>query len=306
MAAEGAFDSAVVLGAGAVGSYLGARLSRVVPTLLVGRAAHVRAIRERGLRLTGLVDERVELDAAEEAPPLGPRSLVLVAVKLRDLEAAAAVLAERARGEVTILCCQNGLDPDARLRRALDDRLRGGLTVLRALTAAGLNLVRPGEVEYWGGGLTFPAAEEARPAVDLFRGAGVEVAVEAEFGRAVWLKFCVNCVVNPLSAILGVRNREVAAPELATLRRAIVDEVARCAADAGVALAADLHEAVDRAISGSNNRNSMLQDVAYGRPTEVDDLNGLVVRLAAERGRDAPACRTVTLLVKFLEGAGER
>ena len=297
----GRLDRAVVLGAGAVGSFLGGRLARVLPTVLVGRADHVAALRRSGLRLSGELDETVRVDAETEMPECGPGALVVVCVKARSLGSAADALAARARAGATILCVLNGLDPDERLRRGLASRGRTELRVLRALTSTGCNFVRPGEVEYWGGGLTFPEGEAARVAAALFAEARVPVSVERDFAAAVWAKLAVNCVANPLSAILGVRNREVAAPELESLRRDVVEEVAACARDAGVELPSDLAARIDRALAGSNNLNSMLQDIERGNPTEIAELNGRVAEMARAAGREAPACRTLARLVEFLE-----
>ncbi|MHC4247819.1 MAG: ketopantoate reductase family protein [Planctomycetota bacterium] len=304
MSAERTFDRALILGAGAVGSFLGARLASVLPTVLVGREEHVAAVEEGSLRLSGELDETVRVNAATELPECGTRSLVVLAVKARSLPAAAADLASRAREGVTVLCVLNGLDPDEMLRRELASRGRADLAVLRALTSAGCNLVRPGEVEYWGGGLTFPDEPAARGAAELFEEAGVPVTLERDFRAEVWKKLAVNCVANPLSAVLGVRNREVVAPELDEVRRSVVEEVRACARDTGVELAPDLALEIDRALAGSNNRNSMLQDIERGNPTEIRELNGRVAEMARSAGRDAPACRTLARLVEFLEERG--
>ncbi|GAG41901.1 unnamed protein product, partial [marine sediment metagenome] len=161
------FDAAFVLGAGAVGSFLGARLSRVLPVTLVGRAAHVDAINRHGLRLTGQLDETVSVGAATELPDVPARALVIVAVKLRAVPEAAELLARRARDDTVILTVQNGLDADERVRRELARCGHAGLVVVRMLTSCGCNLVRPGEVEYWGGGVTSPDSERAAPVADL-------------------------------------------------------------------------------------------------------------------------------------------
>ena len=308
------YDSAIILGAGAVGSFLGARLAGVLPTTLVGRSAHVDTINRAGLRLTGELDETVSVDAATDLPDIPPRALVVVTVKLGGIPETTKGLAARARDDTTVLVTQNGLDPDRRMREELARRGRGSVPlqvrpnggrgavlVVRALTSSGCNLVRPGEVEYWGGGLTFPESGGVAPVADLFRRAGIEVTVESDFERAVWAKFAVNCVANPLSAILNVRNRGVTAPELAGLRLAILDEVRAAAQDSGVTLPEEIGETLDRALAASGNRNSMLQDIAYGRPTEIGELNERGVAMATAAGRGAPANATVSRLVRFLE-----
>jgi len=304
MTGAGPFDRAVVLGAGAVGSFLGARLSRVVPTVLIARAEHAAAINDEGLRLSGDIDETVRVNAATGMPPCDARTLVIVAVKARSIPSAAEALASSAGEGGTVLCVLNGLDPDERLRRELASRGRADVQVLRALTSAGCNLVRPGEVEYWGGGLAFPDGPEARDVAELFKNAGVPVTRERDFAAEVWKKLAVNCVANPLSAVLWVRNREVTAPELAEVRRAVVYEVRSCARDAGVELPDDLASMIDSALARSNNRNSMLQDIERGNPTEIGKLNVRIAEMARAAGRDAPVCRPLARLVEFLESRG--
>lgn len=301
MSANCPFEHAVVLGAGAVGSFLGARLTPVLPTVLVARAEHAEAIRTSGLRFSGELAETVRVEVTEAMGDPLERALVVVAVKLRSIPDAARTLASHARDDSTVLCIQNGLDPDERLRAELASCGRAGLVVRRALTSTGCNLVRPGEVEYWGGGLAFPDTDEARPVARLFDLAGVPVEFAHDFAAEVWKKFAVNCVANPLTALTGARNREIVTGELASLRHAIVEEVRACARDRGVELPADLAVKIDRALSLSNNRNSMLQDLARGRPTEIGDLSGRVVELSQAAGRDAPASRTLGRLVRFLE-----
>jgi len=301
-AAPGAtFRSAVVLGAGAVGSFLGARLSRAVPTALVARGEHAEALRARPLRLSGLADEAVRVAVSTGLADPGERALVVVAVKLTGLVEAARLLAAVVRDDTTVLCIQNGLDPEAVVREELASCTRARPRVLRALVSAGCDLVRAGEVEYWGGGVTLPDSEETRPIAELFSRAGVPVELSRDFSADVWTKFALNCVANPLGAILGARNRELVTEELAPLRRAIVEEVRLCARDAGLELPAELAERIDSALRRSQNRNSMLQDILRGRPTEIDWLNGRVAELARSRGRDAPANRTLAELVRFAE-----
>jgi 2-dehydropantoate 2-reductase len=108
-------------------------------------------------------------------------------------------------------------------------------------------------------------------------------------------------VANPLTAILGVRNDDIITPELAETRRAVVEEIRLVAREAGVELPEGLSDRVDEWLSRSHNRNSMLQDVACGRPTEIEELNGLIARRARAAGRRAPANETLLRLVRFME-----
>ena len=295
------FDEAVVFGAGAVGSFLGARLSSALRTVLVARGAHADAMESNGLRLTGTLDERASLAVARVLPPAAGRSLLLLTVKAGSLPAAAEAVAASGSEARTIVCLQNGLEPDVEFARLLEDRGATSHIVRRAITSAACNLAEPGVVEYWGGGFTFPAEGAYDGLAALFASAGIEALRSADFAADVWTKLAVNCVANPLCAILARRNNEVIVPELASVRQAICDEVTRLARSRGLALRDDLAAWLDEAMASSLNRNSMLQDTAYGRRTEVDALNGLVDELSRATSGDAPANRTLARLVRFLQ-----
>ena len=301
MTTRGPFEAAAVFGAGAVGSFIGARLSTVVPTVLVARGLHATGMEADGLRLSGTVDERATPVVARSLPPVEGRALVVVAVKALSLSAAAQAIADAGEAPHELLCIQNGLHPDAELVRQLRARGVQARAVMRAITNTACNLAEPGVVEYWGGGFVFPEDPGHDDVAELFAAAGLEVRRSADFESEVWTKLAVNCVVNPLCALLARRNNEITVRELASLRHAVCDEVARCARARGVDVRPDLAEWVDRALSSSLNRNSMLQDIAYGRRTEIDELNGWVDEASREARRGAPANRTLARLVRFLQ-----
>ena len=304
-AGRGPFRNVVVYGAGAVGSYLGARLAPLVPVTLVARRAHVEAINARGLSVGGEVEllapygsvrAVTRLDAIESA------TLVLVTVKLGDLQAAGAELAGLARTDTVFLLAQNGLHGRELFFRGAEK----ALTVVRAIASCGVDLTRPGEVEFWGGGLSFEGSPNGAEVMALFAEAGVASIESPDFEKALWKKLAVNCVANPLTALLGRRNREVIVPELAGLRTRIVGEVAALAAAEGHPLPEDLPERVDQALASSRNRSSMLQDLKRGRRTEVDHLNGFVDARSRELGMAAPANAALTALISALAAQPQR
>ncbi len=302
---HGRFRHVVVYGAGAVGSYLSARLAPLIPVTLVARKAHVDAINVRGLSVRGEVElfapsgsvrAVTQLDAIESA------TLVLVTVKLGDLEAAGAELAGLARTDTVFLLAQNGLHGRELFLRGAEM----ALTVVRAIASCGVDLTRPGEVEFWGGGLSFECTPKSAEVMALFAKAGVASVASPDFEKALWKKLAVNCVANPLTALLGRRNLEVIVPELAGLRTRIVREVATLAAAEGHPLPGDLPERVDQALASSRNRSSMLQDLKRGRRTEIDRLNGFVDARSRELGLAAPANAVLAALISALAAEPQR
>jgi len=291
------FERAVVFGAGAVGSYLGARLVAALPVTLVGRREHVEAVKGRGLFVRGETDIFIpagKIQAVTGLAALGERALVLVTVKLTNLAEAGRELARISRPDTLFLLAQNGL-------AGRDLFLAGAgceLAVARAIASCGCDFREAGKVEFWGGGLSFERSERSAELIALFTRAGVESVESPDFDRALWKKLATNCVANPLTALLGVRNREVVTAELAGLRRRVVEEVARLAAAEGHPLSAEMPGRVDESLSASHNRSSMLQDLERGRPTEIEHLNGFVERRSQELGLDAPANAALAALVR--------
>ena len=284
------FDQAVVYGAGAVGSYLGACLP--LPTTLVGRPEHIRAINAGGLQIIGNEDRTVDIAAAETCPDLTPRTVVLVGVKLYDLAAAATDLAPHLCEDTTVVALANGLEPDGILSRAL------GRPVARIIVQLGVTLEAPGRVASWGGNLMLGPGTVEDELADLYAAAGLPIERCDDLPATSWRKFALNCVVNPLSVITGRRNRDLITPELAETRHAVVAEITALAAAKGVVLASDLAEQIDRVMSRSSNRTSMLQDVRRGKSTEIDFLNGWVVAEAEKLGLDVPVNRSLTEQVR--------
>lgn len=287
----------VIFGAGALGTVLGARLATVRPVALVARPAAARAIRRRGLVVHGEGAARLDPGAVtvtHRPRPFGPRCLVVVAVKLPDLAAAGRSLAALAAEDTCFLLVQNGLEG----RELFLGGAGRPLLTQRAIASMGAELLAPGEAVCAGGGLTLERSPCSAALALLFRKAHVPCTESPDFERALWKKLAVNCVANPLTAILDVRNCDVITPDLAPVRRAVCAEVAALAAHAGHPLPEDLPERIDAALGASSNRSSMLQDLTRGRPTEIDYLNGFVARRAEELGLAAPVNATLAALVR--------
>jgi 2-dehydropantoate 2-reductase len=288
---------AVVFGAGAVGSYLGAKLSSRLPVRLVGRRPHVEAIRRDGLRVSGLDSLTARPEASERLGEVPPGTLVLLTVKLYDLEAAAEELSRALSGACTVVVAMNGLHPERALREQLGDKAE----VIRAVAMLGATLEGPGRVSYWGGGLELEPSGASEALAELLCSAGIDARVAGSFDELVWRKFAVNCVWNPLTAVLGVRNSLIAAEELTALRGRVIAECAAVARAEGVCLPADFAESTDRALAGSENVSSMLQDVIRRPRTENEHISGELVRTARSHGRQVPANELLLELVRFIE-----
>ncbi|MFI5198127.1 MAG: ketopantoate reductase family protein [Thermoanaerobaculia bacterium] len=281
-----------VLGTGALACLLGARLSRVARVTLAGTWPEgVTAVAKRGIVLQ-TPDGEVTFDAAAVplGTPLPPADLVLVLVK--------AWQTDRVAGEVPALTARNG--HVLTLQNGLGNVEKLGARAHLGVTAVGATLLGPGHVRPGGEGPTLIAGPESL--AEVFRSAGFDShAVDAVKGTSLaWGKLAVNAGINAVSAILNVPNGELLArPEALALVERAAREVAAVALAKGIALpfADAAAEARRVAAATASNLSSMLQDVLRGAPTEVEAINGAVVREGARAGVPTPINEELRRLV---------
>jgi 2-dehydropantoate 2-reductase len=288
-----------IMGAGAVGSYYGGLLARAGhPVTLIGRAAHVEAVRRTGLRLQTTSFD-LALEASTEPEAVAGADWVLVCVKAGDTEATAAAIAPHLRDGALVLSLQNGIDNAERLQ-ALLPRQR----VHAVLVYAAVELAAPGHVRHHGRGeLVIGAGPDSEGMAAVFTAAGVPVEVLPDVRAALWSKLLVNCAYNALSAISRLPyGRMIQGPGVeATMREAVAECLAVACAE-GVELPADSWERV-RALADAmpTQQSSTAQDLARGRRSEIDQLNGYIVRRGEALGVPTPVNRTLHALVRLLE-----
>lgn len=291
-----------VMGAGAVGCYFGGMLARAGHDVtLVARPQHVEAIRRDGLRMeTRSFDERVRLAASSDAAAVAGADLVLFCVKSTDTEAAGQALRPHLKPDALLLCLQNGVDNADRLRAVLPQHRVAAAVVYVATEMAG-----PGHVKHHGRGeLVIEPSSGSDAAAQALVAAGVPTEVSGNVRGALWLKLILNSAYNAVSAITQLPyGKTVAGEGVWDLMRDVVDECVAVARAEGVQLPADPHEAVRKlAPSMPSQFSSTAQDLARGKRTEIDYLNGLVVRRGQALGIATPANRVLWALVKLLEG----
>lgn len=301
-----------VMGAGAVGGYYGGLLARAgVPVTLVARASHVQAIqREGGVRLqTTTFDERIRVQATTDASGVADADIVLCCVKSPDTEAAAEAMRPHLRRGAWILSLQNGVDNAARLRAALP-----GHPVWPAVVYVAAGMDGPGHVHHHGRGELVigplpgdPATGQGAPDADALlatcQRAGIPVQVSDNVLGQLWAKLVLNCAYNALSALTrlpyGQLVQREGVPEV--MRDAVLECVAVATAG-GVTIPGDVWDAVDRiARTMAGQFSSTAQDLMAGKPTEVDHLNGFVMREGARLGVPTPVNRTLWTLVRAVE-----
>ncbi|KAF1071371.1 MAG: 2-dehydropantoate 2-reductase [Variovorax sp.] len=290
-----------VMGAGAVGCYYGAMLARAGhEVVLIGRPAHVEAVRARGLRLEAQTfDEHVPMAASTEPDAVRGADLVLFCVKSTDTEAAAAQIAPHLAPGALVLTLQNGVDNDERARSVLRSHEVAAAVVYVATGMAG-----PGHVKHNGRGeLVIAPSARGEEVAQALRAAGVPTEISGNVRSALWAKLVLNCAYNALSAITqlpyGVLVRNEGVPGV------LRDVVAECLAVAraeGVTIPGD----IDAAVAGIARTmpaqfSSTAQDLERGKRSEIDHLNGFVLRRGEALGVPVPANRLLWTLVRLLE-----
>jgi 2-dehydropantoate 2-reductase len=296
-----------VLGAGAVGCYYAGCLARAgLPVTLIARGDAVATLRTRGLVIeSGGHTDTVHLEVADTPAAVANAALVLVCVKSSDTPQAARALAPHLRADALVVSLQNGVTNG--------DQLLAGLSqqVVPAAVYVATVLAGPGHVQHHGGGALAIGSPRSRPVsseridaiVRLFSPAGIPVTPNEDIRAVLWGKLVVNCVYNALSAITqDDYGTLIASDPIRQVMRQVIDEAIAIARVQGIDLGADVHERV-MGVAGMmpRQRSSTAQDVARRRATEIDHLNGYLVREGERLGIATPVNRTLHALVRKIE-----
>ena len=302
-----------IVGCGAVGSLFAAGLAQLDDVEVWAYdldREHVRAINERGLRISGAGELEARLRATSDASELPPCDFGIVATKSMHTGAAMASVAAAFAGG-SVCSVQNGVGNEEAIAEHVE-------RVIRGTTFPAGRIVEPGHVQWDVKGDTTigpfepsPAAmdEVERLAEACTRG-GLPTQAVADARGPQWRKVIFNAATNPVGALTGLTHGQVC--EDAALRRLVsglVDEGKAVAAAQGIELDADPEELIDHAAKPEVaywHKASMLQDAEARRTTEIDYLNGGIVRFGREHGVPTPLNEAVTALIKGMERAWQQ
>jgi 2-dehydropantoate 2-reductase len=298
-----------VLGAGAVGCYFGGMLARAgADVTLIGRPHHVEAITRDGLFLDTLhFQQRVTVAASSELSAAHDAGIVLFSVKTFDTEDAAKSLAPHLLPGAAVVSLQNGVDNVERMRSAAHiDAVPAVVYVACAMTA-------PGRVKHSGRGDLilgdlFGTGRDLESLAAVFTNAGVPCRVSDNIACDLWTKMIINCAYNAISALgRSQYARLVSNPWTRELMKQVTEEAVAIARAAGVRLPeTDMVNAVWKlAETMSHAMSSTAQDIARGNRTEIDSLNGYLVRRGAQLGIATPVNQALHALVKLLEESSQ-
>ena len=296
-----------IVGAGAMGGSYGGLLAVAghEVSLIDAWPEHVDAINRDGLQVDGVLgDHRVRVAAATEPGAGASADAVIVFVDANNTEKAAAIAVNLLGTDGFAITFQNGIGNVEKLQVVLGkDRVLGGSSMCSAATRG------PGHVCLTHMGLTSvgetdgSASERAYAMVDALSGAGFEAEIEPNVMGLIWQKFVVNCSVNAISATTGLRGGEIVRlPELDAFQDRILDEVMAVTRAKQIELPSpEIVAKIKTSCHYKFNKPSMMQHVEAGRRTEIDALNGALLREAEALGLKLPYNEALVALLKGRE-----
>ncbi len=314
-----------VLGAGAIGAYVGAALARGGSDVtLIARGAHLRAMQEDGVRvLSPRGDFHAHPQATDEIEAVADADAVFVGLKAYSLPEVAPRLGAALGPGTAVIPAQNGIpwwyfqshsgplagtvlesvDPGGVTARSIDPE-----RVVGCVVYCSTELVAPGVVRHVEGtrfAIGEPdgtVSDRCRRISEAFVAGGLKCPVEERLRDQIWLKLIGNAAFNPVTALTGATLGELGAlPEMVELLRSILEECAAVAAALGVELPVSQERRLEAGIAVGDHKTSMLQDLEAGKPLEIDCMTGAVIELADRLGIAVPHTRAVHACVKLLD-----
>lgn len=282
-----------IMGAGALGSLFGYFLLKGgYDVIFVARGEQYRALKERGLRVTGIEEYEDEVYVTRRPEN---SDLVFLTVKAYDTLEASKMLRDVRFDAVCSL--QNGVGNEEILAEFFEN-------VVGAITTYGANLAEPGKVVYAGKGKTVLGnykGDYAQVFFEVLSNSGVDAEIVNDIEEKIWEKAAINAVINPITAICRFNNGKVVEiPEIWEIAKRTAAECQEILMKMGYRV--DIVKTVKEvALKTSENRSSMLQDIEKGRKTEVEFINGAFVRKGGEVGVDAHYNRTLLSLIRGIE-----
>jgi 2-dehydropantoate 2-reductase len=321
-----------ILGAGAIGAYVGAALARGgSDVVLIARGPQLEALRRRGVRvLSQRGDFEASPPATDDIRAVSDAEVVFLGVKAYSIPELAPRLAEVLAPGAAVVSGQNGVpwwffqsfggplegtvvesvDPGGAVRRSVEPA-----RVVGCVPYPATELVEPGVVRHVEGtrfAVGEPdgtASDRCRAIADAFVAGGLKCPLETEIRGQLWLKLIGNVAFNPTTALTGATLGELAAvPEMVGLLRDVMEECAAVGRAVGIELPVSIDRRLEAGLGVGDHRTSMLQDLEAGKPLEIDCLTGAVIEIAGLVDVPVPHVRTIDAAVRLRAAlrAGQR
>jgi len=319
-----------VIGAGAIGAFVGAMLAKSGEDVtLIARGTHLRAMRDRGVRVRGSLGAFVAHPTVTDDPAsIGAVDVALLTLKAHSLAEIAPRMAPLLGPETCVVSAQNGIpwwyfyrhggdwegtrletvDPGGVIGRHLDPARVVGCVVYPSTIIA-----EPGVIEHIEGtrfAIGEPdgsKSERCRRIADAFIKAGLRCPIRTDIRRDIWVKLMGNFAFNPISALTRATLVEIVqCPETRALAVEIMTEAEAAANELGVDIGVSVEQRLEGAEKVGYHKTSMLQDVEAGRPMELDAIVGAVVELGGKLGLPMKCAQAMYACVKLLAQSAPR
>ena len=314
-----------IVGAGAIGAYLGARLAvSGEDVYLIARGPNLKEMQARGVRvLSPDGDIEAHPTATDDYESIGPVDFVFLTVKAHSLPEIAPKLAPLMGPETAVVSAQNGIpwwyfqshggpfdgasidsvDPGGVIAGAIDPSRIIGCVVYPSTV-----MVRPGVIEHIEGNrfsigeLDGQNSDRCKRLAAAMIKAGFKCPIRSRIRHDLWIKLLGNVVFNPMSALTGATLVDMAThPEASNIARAVMAEADAVAEALGVRLPVSVEQRMEGAKKVGHHKTSMLQDLESGRPMELDSVVAVVIELGEKLGLPMPHTRTLYSCVKLLD-----
>jgi 2-dehydropantoate 2-reductase len=313
-----------VVGAGAIGAYVGAALARGgADVTLIARGEHLRAMQTHGVKvLSPRGDFEARPAATDDFAAIADADVVFIGLKAYSLPELAPAIGSNLRAGAAAIAAQNGVpwwyfqneggpldgavvesvDPGGIVSQSIPAETVVGCVVYCATELAGPGVIRHLEGTRFSIGEPNGSESERCSAIsEAFRAGGLKCPVDSRLRDQIWLKLIGNAAFNPMSVLTRATLAQLGeAPEMRDVLRSLLEEGAAVAAALGATLSVSIERRLEGGFAVGEHKTSMLQDFEAGKPLEIDCLTGAVIELAAKVGVDVPGLRVVDAAVRQL------
>lgn len=291
----------VILGAGALGSFIGGMLCKKNEVIFIGRKEHMDAVKKNGLMIKGktecIVYPKVEKEYAKEP------DLIIMTVKAYDTKKAMEENISLVGEKTVVLSLQNGLGNEELLAETVGKRVIGGVT------SHGVTFLKPGEIYHSGIGETIigemdgEITERVKKVANMFNECGIETGISIEIRKDIWCKAIINSAINPLTAIVKCKNGYLLQNKyLKKLMEEICEEGIAVARSEGIDVGEEIIKKTEEvAYLTRKNYSSMLQSIMQGKKTEIEEINGEIVKRGRKNDISTPINFTLFSIIKAME-----
>jgi len=316
-----------IVGAGAIGAFLGAMLARAGEDVtLIARGAHLRAMQEHGVRVRGEIgDFQIDVKATDDPATIGEVDVVILTLKTHSVPAIVASLRPLLGLNTSVVTAQNGfpwwyfykqgsewegfhlesVDPGGVISQHIDPA-----RVIGCVVYPSTEIVEPGVISHMEGtrfAIGEPdgsKSERCRLIADSFIKAGLRCPIRTNIRHDIWVKLMGNVAYNPISALTRATLIEIVqCPETRALAAAIMTEVDAVAAKLAIDMGVSVEQRLQGAEKVGQHKTSMLQDIEAGKPTELEAIVGAIIELGDRLELELPNTKSVYACVKLLESA---